>query len=354
MSARERGKFNLLFMLEHYFPDSAALKRARAAVHDHITEQVRSGGAGKVIPVARRRDLSPEEFQRDYLRTGVPVLIEGGAKSWPLMSRWSIEQFKARFGHESIKLVQRKGLADDDFVDEREYSEEMNFGDFLDQVLTGGRKYMRFSPLLEKFPELLGDFDHAFFKRMVDNVWGSSFQLFIGGKGTLTPMHNAITPFFFLNVAGQKRWVLVPNQFMAVLNPNADGFGYNHTEADFDAQDLARFPALDSVDRMEVVMQPGDLLFVPSWMWHCVENQSPTIGVRCGFMYPAGMVRESATLAFVRLFAARNPTTLEWIYYSLFKTNLPVRERLLITPKWWLGKSGAARAKPSHDAASPT
>ena len=25
--------------------------------------------------------------------------------------------------------------------------------------------------------------------------------------------------------------------------------------------------------------QPGDVLYTPSWMWHWVENDAPTIGV---------------------------------------------------------------------------
>lgn len=334
----DRGKFNLMFFLEHYFPKSDLIRGIKATTRDRIVERVQSGGKGRVIQVERVKTLSPEDFHANYLSKGIPVLIEGGAADWPLMKRWSFESFRERFGHETIKLVQRKGLSDDDFVDEREFSEEIGFGEFLDQVLDHGRKYMRFSPLLEKFPELFEDFDHAFFKRMVHNPWGTSFQLFIGAKGTFTPLHNAITPFFFLNVSGIKRWALIPSHYLAVLNPAADGFGYNHSEADLEFTNVEGFPGIDCIDRMEAVMSPGDLLYVPSWMWHCVQNETPTIGVRCGFMYPQGMVAESVTLAAIRLFAARHPTTLEWIYYSLFKTNLPERERLLLTPKWWLRK----------------
>ena len=50
---------------------------------------------------------------------------------------------------------------------------------------------MRFSPLLEKFPELLDDFDHDFFKRMSGNNWGLTYQLFMGGPG---PSRRCTTP----------------------------------------------------------------------------------------------------------------------------------------------------------------
>jgi hypothetical protein len=233
-----------------------------------------------------------------------------------------------------IKLVQRKGVAEDEeIVDGKEFSEEIQFGSFLDQVLTAGKRYMRFSPLLERFPELLADFDHDFFKRMSGNSWGLTYQAFIGGTGSYTPLHNAMTSFFFVNVCGVKRWALIPNHYLPILNPSADGFGYNHSRARLDPMSTEEFPGLNHIDRLEAVMNPGDVLFVPSWMWHCVRNESPTIGVRCGFVYPQGMMREAFTLSFIRLFAARNPSTFEALYYTLLRKNLPERDKWLLTAR---------------------
>ncbi|MFN8641327.1 MAG: cupin-like domain-containing protein [Candidatus Binatia bacterium] len=332
-----RARYNAGFCLEHFFPESERVRAFTAAARARIVDHVRSSGKGRSIPVARATSLAPADFRRHFLSKGIPVLIEGAAASWPLMERWSFAEFDRRFGHETIKLVQRKGAAaPEEVVEGREFSEEIGFSAFLEQIFNGGRKYMRFSPLFEQFPELLADFDHSYFQQMVRNRLGMSFQCFIGGRGTFTPLHNAITPFFFLNACGTKRWTLVPNQYLAVLNPSPDGFGYNHSAADLDFSNVDAFPGLDCIERLEVVLQPGDLLFVPPWMWHCVQNDSPTIGVRCGFMAPRAMLTESMTLAFIRIFAARNPTTLEWLYYSLFKTNLPERDRLLTTPKWHL------------------
>ena len=332
---RGQGRlFNLLFLFEHYFPNSAPIKRIKDTTRLRIAEHLRAGGKGTIIPVERKRGLSPEEFQRRYLATGTPVIIEGAAAEWPCVKQWSFDVFKERYGKESIKLVQRKGLSDDDFVDEKEFSEEIIFGDFLDQVLSGGMKYMRFSPLLEKFPELLQDFDKTFCKGMTGGKsWGSMYQLFIGGKKTFTPLHNAMSPFFFVNVTGVKRWALIPSCYLAALNPPADGYGYNHSDAEADLSNVERFPGFESIDRWEAVMQPADVLYVPAWMWHSVQNEAPTIGVRWGFVYPWEMVAGSPTLAFIRLFAARNPSTLEALYYTLFKGNLADRDKWLLNAK---------------------
>ena len=174
------------------------------------------------------------------------------------------------------------------------------------------------------------------------NNWGTTYQLFIGGAGTFTPLHNAITPFFFVNICGVKRWQFIPNTYLGVLDPSPDGLTYNWTSADLGMSNLDRYPGFDCVDRMEAETRPGDILYNPSWMWHCVQNASPIIGVRCGFVYPFGMLRESVTLTSVRAFAG-NPSMLKTAWYSFVKTNLPERETLLVTPRVYT-KQTAARA----------
>lgn len=345
---RDRGVFNVVFFLQHYFPQSEFLRRRREAVRRRIVEHVRSAGKGRVVPVERRRDLSAAEFRTQYLGRGIPVILEGAGRDWTCTREWTFDSFRRRFGSELIKLVQRKGVAaDDEVIDTREFSEEIVFSEFLDQVLNGGRKYMRFSPLLERFPELLDDINQSFLQAMPDRNWGTTYQLFMGGSGTFTPLHNAITPFFFLNICGTKRWQFIPNMYLAILDPNPEGLTYNYTGADLTMSNLDRYPGFDCIDRMEAEMQPGDILYNPSWMWHCAQNASPTIGIRCGFVHPYSMVREAMTLTSIRAFAG-NPSMLQTMWYSFFKTNLPEREALLVTPKVF-GKTPARGAQKAEE-----
>ena len=329
---KDRAKFELLFVLEHYLRKSTRIKEQKRKVRLRIADHMAKQGRANVIQVERlEHKISPADFFHDYLSKGVPVILDKAAADWPCTLQWSFEAFKERFGRETIKLVQKIGLSDDDFIDEREFSEELEFGAFLDQVLSGGRKYMRFSPLLEKFPILAQDFDKKFLREMSSNSWGITYELFIGGKGTITPLHNAMTPFFFVNVCGIKHWTLIPCRYLALMDPSADGANYNHTDAQLDLSNVDRFPGFDCVDRMEAVLGPSDVLFNPAWMWHCVQNQAPTIGVRCGFINMRTMITESPALAFIRVFAARNPSLPEALYYALFKKNVAQREKRLNT-----------------------
>lgn len=336
ISPGERVTYNALFALHHLRPASSRIQRWRDDVRARIAEHLEDSGPGKVIPVQRVKSLGPKEFRARYLATGTPVIIDKAAADWPCTKRWSFDDFRRRFGAATLKLVHHKGLSDDDVMLDREYTAEMNFGDFLDQALVDGTKYMRFSPILEMFPELVGDFDAKFLREMPGPLsLGTTFEAFIGGKKTFTPLHNAPTPFFFVNVCGIKRWALVPNHYLPVLNPSADGMSYNHSGADVGHPDTKEFPGLASVDRMEAVLEPGDLLYMPSWMWHSVQNEAPTIGVRCGFIYPKSMLSESATLFLIRVFAARNPTLGQVLYHTLLKRDLPRRKNMLLQPKMY-------------------
>lgn len=327
---RHRGMFNGAFFLEHYAPKNRWIQRRKAAARAHIVEHVCRQGTGTVSAVERRPDLTPEEFRRDYRAKGIPVIIENRAGSWPLATRWSFDSFRQRYGTQTIKLVQEEGAAGEhELVDGREFSEELPFGAFLDHVAQGGGKYMRFSPLVEQFPELLDDFDHEFFRSMAGNNWGLTYQLFVGGSGTTTPLHNDMTPFFYVNVCGIKRWTLIHNRYVAIMNPGPNGRSINHSKARLDFSNLDEFPGFDRIDRMEAVLQPGDVLYNPSWMWHWVRNDAATIGVRCGFIDLKDMLTHATTL--IRLFAARNPSALEALYYTFFKRNLADRDKWLLT-----------------------
>ncbi len=340
VSPRHRGICSALFVLHHLAPQSARVQRWRDAVRLLVARRLEEGGPGKIIPVERVKSLSPEEFRARYLATGTPVIFDKGARDWPCTKRWSFDSFRERFGSATLKLVSHKGLSDDDPMIGREYTAEMKFGEFLDQTLADGTKYMRFSPILEMFPELLGDFDTGFLRRMAGPFsLGTTFEAFIGGRKTFTPLHNAPTPFFFVNVCGIKRWALIPNHYLAVLNPSADGMSYNHSGASVEHPDISQFPGLDCIDRMEAVLEPGDLFFMPSWLWHSVQNEAATIGVRCGFIYPKSMIAESAALFMIRVLVARDPTLGQVLYHTLLKRDLPRRHHLLLQPKlyWNLG-----------------
>jgi len=332
LAASDRAVFTALFAVQHLLRNSRAVTEARDRARDRLVGRLEAGGPGRVVPVDRHDALDPGEFRRRYLRRGRPVVISGGVGRAAALEDLSFERLRQSHGAEMVKLVQKEGLTNEETRPDLEYSDVLPLSQVLDLVEAGDGEYLRFSPLLEQFPELLDHLDLASFRRLVSDRWGFAFQLFIGGPHSSTPFHNSTIPFLYTQVAGTKRWKLVPNHYMAAMDPPATRLQYSHSRAAVDLSNVDELPWIGHVDHFEAVLEPGDVLFVPSWMWHGVENLSATIGVRCGFMYPPGAVRASATLTFLRV-AACDPGPLRWLWYSYVKTNLPQRDDLLLTSR---------------------
>jgi ribosomal protein L16 Arg81 hydroxylase len=88
-----------------------------------------------------------------------------------------------------------------------------------------------------------------------------------GPQGTITPFHHDLTNNFMAQIIGRKHVKLIAPWELAKV--------YNHrhcfTQVDAKAIDLKRFPAMADVKIHDVVLAPGEILFLPVGWWHHVE-----------------------------------------------------------------------------------
>ena len=123
--------------------------------------------------------------------------------------------------------------------------------------------------------------------RILSDVFGTHFvrhEMFVAGAGTGSAFHCAVGGNFFHMVCGRKRWLLVrPSDSFAMYptigrNTRSAYFGspINSESYQQDQQDL--FPLYSKVRKYLVTLEPGDVLFVPSWWWHEVKNLQPSVG----------------------------------------------------------------------------
>jgi Cupin-like domain len=251
--------------------------------------------------VEKRADVSTDEFIDRYVRGCRPVVLTDIARDWPAMRRWTPDDLKSRFGHLEVD-VQSGRAADPRFeMNKLAHRRTVRLGDFVDQVCTGGEtndyyltannellRRAEFKPLLDDIGTLPALCDRA---RLADC---SSF--WFGPGGTVTSLHHDTLMLFHTQIFGRKRWRFVSPLHTCKLY---NYFQY-YSPVDPDAPDLQRYPDFADVRMLEVVLEPGETVFLPLAWWHQVRS----LGVSISFSY--------SNLTLPNHFTYINPTISNW------------------------------------------
>jgi len=220
----------------------------------------------ELVPVERRSGLTREIFAREYLWPMKPVVFTDLTAGWPARERWTIGHFKEKYGHLRVPVVSKnyskpgRGYMTPDRV--------IPFGEFL-EILESGPNDLRIFlwNIFRAAPELRQDFR---IPTIMDGFVDELPFLFFGGEGSHVALHYDIDmSHVFLNqIHGRKRVVLFPHDQSRNL--------YQHpftvaSYVDLNQPDYAKYPALARAKGYEVVLQPGESIFMPSGYWHYIE-----------------------------------------------------------------------------------
>lgn len=220
----------------------------------------------ELTPVDRRTGLTRETFAEEYLKPMKPVVFTDLTASWPARQRWTIEHFKDQYGHLRVPVVSNnyskpgKGYMTPDRV--------ISFKEFLEIIESGPTDLRIFLwNIFKAAPELRHDFQ---IPNIMDGFVDEMPFMFFGGEGAKVALHFDIDmSHVFLNqIHGRKRVMLFP--------PDQSRNLYRHpftvaSYVDLNHPDYEKYPALSKVKGYEVMLQPGDTIFMPSGYWHYIE-----------------------------------------------------------------------------------
>lgn len=220
----------------------------------------------KLVEAERRAGLTREEFAKEYLKPLKPVVFTDLIDTWPAKTKWTVDFFRNEYGHLEVPVYSAnyskpgKGYMEADKI--------MPFKEFLNTLEKGPTDLRMFLfNIFKHAPELCEDFStHT----IMDGFFKQFPFMFFGGQGSRVALHYDIDmSHVFLNqLHGKKRVVLFSQEQSKLI--------YQHpftvaSYIDVNNPDYEKYPALRKVEGYDIMLHPGETLFMPSGHWHYIE-----------------------------------------------------------------------------------
>jgi len=209
--------------------------------------------------------ISEQAFRRNYLDRQKPVVIRGLAGKVPAGRKWSLDYFKNTMGELSIDVFDNgnKNAAGSAFTSP---DLKMKFGDFLEIISKNEPSTLRMFlfNLFKYNPSLRTEFPcPAFFRGLLSHMG----YMFFGGKDTTVRIHQDIDMSHVLHThfGGRKRVVLIAPEYSTLLYRLPLN---TYSLINLDKPDYKTYPALHFVKGYQVILEPGDSIFMPAGYWH--------------------------------------------------------------------------------------
>jgi len=262
-------------------PGIGARTRDLLEVYGELFRQSRSSKS-----IDTHTHISGEEFYERYYFTNRPVLLKGVMSDSPAVRTWTPDFFAERYGSVRVELTANRSTDPEyewkfaetvqsvtlrELVDRLRREPESNDyylvarNMFFDQPALGDLRRA-----LQPPPEIINRDDYG----------PATMKLWLGPKGTLTPLHHDLHSILFAQVFGKKHVKLIPPFDTAFVYPGKRFY----SPVDPENVDAARFPEFLKATVLDVFVEPGDVLFLPVGWWHWVRALDVSISATfCSF-----------------------------------------------------------------------
>jgi lysine-specific demethylase 8 len=227
--------------------------------------------------------MRPAEFNRSHYQCNQPLQIKDSIAGWRA-NQWTAEYLEATVGgHRVDVFCNEHGVFDynQNVATGPVRRQSMALAEAADLIFSeeGNRYYIQQLDLHEQCTQLLRDIARPSLLdswKVIDRT-----NLWFGGRGCKTPLHFDDAHNFLIQVKGEKRVWLFPDDEYDNLYPATDQLLPHCSRIDVFAPDHAAFPQYRAAEarRIELVLEPGDTLYIPRRWWHAVESLSPSLSV---------------------------------------------------------------------------
>ena len=138
--------------------------------------------------------------------------------------------------------------------------------------------YLAQHQLFEQIPELAEDIDTPPYCSLGDGAEQQTNAWF-GPPNTVSPLHHDPHHNLLAQALGYKYVRLYAPAETPRLYVHGERLLCNTSQADIGNLDLARFPLLAAAAFQDVLLRPGDMLYIPPGHWHYVRALTASFSV---------------------------------------------------------------------------
>ncbi|RZC35173.1 HSPB1-associated protein 1 [Asbolus verrucosus] len=250
-------------------------------------------------------EMDPHELKYLLLNSKEPILFKNKL-DWGLF-KWNLEDWERLLGNEELNFRCGKNLFTKEPQWERGTTDaKATFKQFVSFTKTESQEWMYFDYkyLREWFndiEELKKNINWSFFG--FPELSSKDCTIWIGSKGAHTPCHvDTYGCNLVSQVYGRKQWILFPSE--ENLKPTRIPYEESsiYSKLNFFSPTIEDFEGVGSCRK--IILDPGDVLFVPHRWWHYVENLDTAISINVWLPLPEDD-EERLKEALVQLFVAQ-------------------------------------------------
>ena len=247
-----------------------------------------SGLADPPGTIERRTQVTADEFVHRYAARNRPVVLTGGARQWPAVNTWTPAYLREHCGDETVEVMIGREADRHYEVKSEQHKRRMRFAAYVDMVIAADSTNDHYLVANNHFLDLPGT------RHLLDDLQplpgfldreqptGSVF-LWFGPAGTVTPLHHDTLNVLLVQILGRKQVTLIPSVQLPLM--------YNdvavYSAVDLDRPDPDQKPLFDGAERIEVLLDAGDALFIPVGWWHHVRSLDTSISTSfTSFTFP--------------------------------------------------------------------
>jgi len=220
-------------------------------------------------------------------------VIRGLASEWEAVENWrNMDALAWEFGHRLVPIEigsMTAGMKEAVVTFRRFVAKYMSASALKDcwtledatAFQTNKIAYLAQHPLLDQVPAL-----SKFIEMNPCKVEPTNINIWMGTGGTRTPLHFDSYDNLLVQLVGAKYVRLYEKENTPQLYVRKDksyGGQGNMSELDCEQEDYERHPLAKACSYEEVLLFPGDCLFIPSRQWHYVRSLSTSVSVNYWF-----------------------------------------------------------------------